>query len=111
MLSRLYWYTIEFGLMHDLRAGGQIRAYGAGLLSSPGELAYCVQSGEPRRIPLQSTADLLRCMASSYKIDSYQQQYFVIDSFDALQALTQPDFKPLYQTLYQTLNQARHQAA
>ena len=105
MLSRLYWYTIEFGLMHDARAGGQIRAYGAGLLSSPGELAYCVQSGEPQRIPLQSTADLLRCMASSYKIDSFQQQYFVIDSFDRLQTLTQPDFKQLYQTL----NQACHQ--
>jgi phenylalanine-4-hydroxylase len=101
MLSRLYWYTIEFGLMHDERAGGQIRAYGAGLLSSPGELTYCVQSAEPLRIPLQSTADLLRCMASSYKIDSYQQQYFVIDSFDTLQALTQPDFKPLYQALSQ----------
>ena len=101
MLSRLYWYTIEFGLMRDLRAGGQMRAYGAGLLSSPGELAYCVLSSEPRRIPLQSTVDLLRCMASSYKIDSLQQQYFVIDSFDTLWALTQPDFKPIYQTLHQ----------
>jgi phenylalanine-4-hydroxylase len=102
MLSRLYWYTIEFGLMRDEQAGGQIRAYGAGLLSSPGELAYCVQSSEPRRLPLQSTADLLRCMASSYKIDSFQQQYFVIDNFDTLQALTRPDFKPLYQQLNQT---------
>lgn len=44
-------------------------------------------------------ADLLRCMASSYKIDSYQQQYFVIDSLDALQGLTASDFTPLYQTL------------
>lgn len=107
MLSRLYWYTIEFGLLHDAQAGGQIRAYGAGLLSSPGELAYCVQSSQPHRIALQSMADLLRCMASSYKIDSYQQQYFVIDSFDTLRALTQPDFKPLYQTL----NQPQHQPA
>lgn len=99
MLSRLYWYTIEFGLMHDERAGGQLRAYGAGLLSSPGELAYGVQSSEPRRSPLRDTADLLRCMASSYKIDSYQQQYFVIDSFDTLRRLTEPDFRPFYQTL------------
>jgi phenylalanine-4-hydroxylase len=106
MLSRLYWYTIEFGLLRDERAGGEIRAYGAGLLSSPGELAYCVQSPVPQRIPLQSTADLLRCMASGYKIDSYQQQYFVIDSFDTLQSLTQPDFRPLYQTLNQQRNQA-----
>jgi phenylalanine-4-hydroxylase len=101
MLSRLYWYTIEFGLMRDERAGGQIRAYGAGLLSSPGELPYCVRSSDAQRLPLQSTADLLRCMASSYKIDSFQQQYFVIDSFDTLQALTAPDFRPIYQKLNQ----------
>ena len=109
MLSRLYWYTIEFGLTRDARAGGQIRAYGAGLLSSPGELAYCVQSAEPRRRALQNTDDLLACMASSYKIDSYQQQYFVIDSFDILRALTQPDFKPLYQALDQSLDKQSHQ--
>ena len=102
MLSRLYWYTIEFGLLRDHQEGGQIRAYGAGLLSSPGELAYCVQSSAPQRIALHDTADLLRCMASRYKIDSYQQQYFVIDSFDSLLALTQPDFTPLYQMLQQT---------
>ncbi|MDB5844287.1 MAG: phenylalanine 4-monooxygenase [Polaromonas sp.] len=107
MLSRLYWYTIEFGLMRDAGAGGQVRAYGAGLLSSPGELAHCVQSGDVRHIPLHSRDDLLRCMASSYKIDSYQQQYFVIDSFDRLQSLTQPDFRPIYQAL----NQRRDQAA
>ena len=101
MLSRLYWYTIEFGLIRDERAGGQIRAYGAGLLSSPGELAYCVQSGKPRRLALQNKDDLLGCMASNYKIDSYQQQYFVIDSFDTLRSLTQPDFKPLYMELRQ----------
>jgi phenylalanine-4-hydroxylase len=99
MLSRLYWYTIEFGLMRDERAGGQLRAYGAGLLSSPGELAHCVQSPMPQRLPLASTADLLRCMGSSYKIDSFQQQYFVIDSFDTLRSLTEPDFRPLYQSL------------
>ena len=104
MLSRLYWYTIEFGLIRDERAGGQIRAYGAGLLSSPGELAYCVQSAASRRLALRDSADLLGCMASSYKIDSYQQKYFVIDSFDTLRSLTQPDFRPLYQTLNQALD-------
>ena len=104
MLSRLYWYTIEFGLTRDARVGGQLRASGAGLLSSPGELAYCVQSPVPQRTPLHSTADLLRCMASRYKIDSFQQQYFVIDSFDMLRSLTQPDFRPLYQTLGQKIH-------
>ena len=108
MLSRLYWYTIEFGLVRDARAGGQLRAYGAGLLSSPGELAYCVQSPVPQRTPLHSTDDLLRCMASRYKIDSFQQQYFVIDSFDMLRSLTQPDFRPLYQALGQALGQKIH---
>ena len=108
MLSRLYWYTIEFGLLRDARAGGQLRAYGAGLLSSPGELVHCAASAAPQRLPLHNTADLLRCMDSSYKIDSFQQRYFVIDSFDTLRALTQPDFKPLYQTL--ELDRVRRQS-
>ena len=103
MLSRLYWYTIEFGLVRDARAGGALRAYGAGLLSSPGELAFSVQSDQPqhqpKHLPLQTEADLLHCMASRYKIDSFQQQYFVIDGFDSLEDLTRPDFEPLYRAL------------
>jgi phenylalanine-4-hydroxylase len=96
MLSRLYWYTIEFGLM---REGAQHKAYGAGILSSGGELAYSIQSDQPNRVALKNQAELLRCMSSSYKIDTYQQQYFVIDSFDALLQLTQPDFTSYYRTL------------
>jgi phenylalanine-4-hydroxylase len=96
MLSRLYWYTIEFGL---LREGHGVRAYGAGILSSSGELSHSVTSAQPARTALQTKADLLRCMASTYKIDTYQQQYFVIDSFDALLALTAPDFTPYYRQL------------
>ena len=88
-LARLYWYTIEFGLM---RQHGNIRAYGAGILSSSGELVHAVKSAEPRRIAL----DLLRCMRTRYNIDSYQQTYFVIDSFQQLFDLTAPDFTPLY---------------
>ena len=96
MLSRLYWYTIEFGL---LLQGDQYRAYGAGILSSSGELRHSVQSAEPARVPLRTQADLLLCMASTYKIDSYQQQYFVIDSFADLLRLTAPDFTALYRKL------------
>ena len=92
MLSRLYWYTIEFGL---IRERGALRAYGAGILSSSGELAYSVQSPEPLRLPLQ----LERTMRTRYKIDTYQQTYFVIDSFDELFALTEQDFTPLYERL------------
>ncbi len=92
MLSRLYWYTIEFGLIREARG---LRAYGAGILSSSGELPYSVQSPEPQRLPLQ----LERTMRTRYKIDTYQQTYFVIDSFEQLFDLTEPDFTPLYEHL------------
>ena len=91
-LSRLYWYTIEFGLM---RQSNGLRAYGAGILSSSGELVHAVKSAEPKRIAL----DLLRCMRTRYNIDSYQQTYFVIDSFQQLFDMTAPDFTPLYAQL------------
>ena len=90
LLSRLYWYTIEFGLIRQ-RAG--LRAYGAGILSSPGELRYAVESPEPQRLPL----DLERVMRTRYKIDSFQQTYFVIESIQELFDKTAPDFTPLYQ--------------
>ncbi len=92
MLSRLYWYTIEFGL---IREAGELRAYGAGILSSSGELAYSVQSPEPQRIALQ----LERTMRTRYKIDTYQQTYFVIDSFEQLFEMTAADFAPIYERL------------
>jgi phenylalanine-4-hydroxylase len=100
MLSRLYWYTIEFGLLREATSQGvAIRAYGAGILSSSGELQHSVQSVQPKRLALQTPADLLRCMAATYKIDTYQSQYFVIDSFDALLTLTAPDFTPYYRAI------------
>jgi len=92
LLSRLYWYTIEFGLIQQ--ADG-LRAYGAGILSSSGELRHSVTSLQPQRIGL----DLLRCMRTRYKIDDYQATYFVIDSFDQLFDMTAPDFAPLYETV------------
>lgn len=88
-LSRLYWYTIEFGL---IRQANGLRAYGAGILSSSGELNYAVSSAKPQRIALS----LQRAMRTRYKIDSYQQTYFVIDSFEQLFGMTAPDFTPLY---------------
>ena len=91
-LSRLYWYTIEFGL---IRQKNGLRAYGAGILSSSGELAYAVKSSVPHRMAL----DLLRAMRTRYKIDSYQQTYFVIDSFQQLFDMTARDFTPLYAEL------------
>ncbi len=89
-LSRLYWYTIEFGLIRE-RDG--LKAYGAGILSSAGELRYAVTSPEPQRVPLA----LERTMRTRYKIDSFQQTYFVIDSFQQLFDMTAPDFAPVYE--------------
>jgi phenylalanine-4-hydroxylase len=89
MLARLYWYTIEFGLMNTPQG---VRAYGAGLLSSGGELAYCVEDPKPRRRPF----DLERVMRTEYRIDRYQDTYFVIDSFAQLMRETAPDFTPIY---------------
>jgi phenylalanine-4-hydroxylase len=92
MLARLYWYTIEFGL---IRVNSEVKAYGAGLLSSAGELAYCVDDSRPRRLPFE----LERVMRSEYLIDRYQDTYFVIDSFEHLMRATAPDFTPLYARL------------
>jgi phenylalanine-4-hydroxylase len=88
-LARLYWYTVEFGLIAT-DAGPRI--YGAGILSSPGEVDYSLASTEPRRIAF----DLRRVMRTRYKIDSFQQAYFVIDDFGQLFRETAPDFTPLY---------------
>ena len=92
LLATLYWYTIEFGLM---KTKDGVRAYGAGLLSSGGELAYSVEDPRPRRLPF----DLERIMLTPYQIDRYQDCYFVIDSFDQLQRETAPDFTPIYARL------------
>ena len=101
-LARLYWYTIEFGLMQQKDG---LRAYGAGILSSSGELVHAIKSAEPKRIAL----DVLRCMRTRYNIDSYQQTYFVIDSFQQLFDMTAPDFTPLYVQL-KSLNEPQANA-
>jgi phenylalanine-4-hydroxylase len=88
-LARLYWYTVEFGL---IQTDAGLRAYGAGILSSAGELRHSVSSPQPQRVAF----DLRRLMRTRYKIDSYQATYFVIDSFDQLFEATAPDFTPIY---------------
>ena len=93
-LARLYWYTVEFGLV-STDAG--MRIYGAGILSSPGEVEYAVASAEPRRIGF----DLRRVMRTRYKIDTFQQTYFVIEDFGQLFRETAPDFTPLYREIAQ----------
>ena len=92
LLSRLYWHTIEFGL---IRQPNGLRAYGAGILSSSGELGHAIASTSTKRVDL----NLLRAMQTSYKIDQYQSIYFVIDSFQQLYDITTPDFTLLYEQL------------
>ena len=88
-LTRLYWYTVEFGLI-DTPEG--LRIYGAGIVSSKGESIHCLDSAAPNRIGF----DLERLMRTRYRIDTFQKTYFVIDSFDQLFDATRPDFTPIY---------------
>jgi phenylalanine-4-hydroxylase len=78
-----------------IRRRNGLRAYGAGILSSPGELQYAIESDEPKRLPL----DIERVMRTRYKIDSFQQTYFVIESFQELFDKTAPDFTPIYKRI------------
>ena len=91
-LTRLYWYTVEFGLINTSQG---LRIYGAGIVSSKGESLYSLESPAPNRLGF----DLQRIMRTRYRIDTFQKTYFVIDSFDQLIAATQPDFNPIYARL------------
>ncbi|MDF3983022.1 phenylalanine 4-monooxygenase [Luteibacter sp. PPL201] len=91
-LTRLYWYTVEFGL---IRTDAGLRIYGAGIVSSKGESVYAIDSAAPNRIGF----DLERVMNTRYRIDTYQQTYFVIDDFAQLFDATGPDFTPIYARL------------
>jgi len=92
-LARLYWYTVEFGL---IREDGDLRLYGAGIVSSYGESIFALDDPSPHRIRL----DLKRAMRTRYEIDDYQRTYFVIDSYeDLLRQTLETDFAPLYAEL------------
>jgi phenylalanine-4-hydroxylase len=95
-LARLYWYTVEFGLIRDASAPCGMRIYGSGILSSKAESIYCLDSPAPNRVEF----DLLRVMRTKYRIDTFQKTYFVIDSFESLFAATRPDFRPYYEKLH-----------
>jgi len=91
-LARLYWYTVEFGLI-DTPKG--LRIYGSGIASSSAESIYALEHASPNRIGF----DLERVMRTKYRIDDFQETYFVIPGFDALFAETYKDFAALYRRL------------
>ncbi|HLY44287.1 MAG TPA: hypothetical protein VKQ73_01805 [Stellaceae bacterium] len=91
-LARLYWYTVEFGLIATPEG---LRIYGSGILSSAGESVYCLDDPRPHRLHFE----LRRVMRTRYRIDRYQQTYFVINDFAELFAATRPDFAPIYREI------------
>ncbi|RZJ43600.1 MAG: phenylalanine 4-monooxygenase [Brevundimonas sp.] len=88
-LARLYWYTVEFGLVKE---AGALRIYGAGIVSSATESVFALDDASPNRLGF----DLERVMRTPYRIDDFQQVYFVIDSIDQLKRETLKDFGPVY---------------
>lgn len=92
-LTRLYWYTVEFGLINTPEGR---RIYGAGIVSSQSESRFCLEGRSPNRIHF----DLERVMRTDYRYDDFQQTYFVIDSYDELMESTaNVDFTPIYERI------------
>jgi phenylalanine-4-hydroxylase len=91
-LARVYWYTVEFGL---LRQRDGLRIYGAGIASSYTESIFSLESASPNRLRF----DLERVMRTNYRIDDFQECYFVVDDLDELLELARIDFAPLYERL------------
>ncbi len=89
-LARVYWYTVEFGLLQE--ADG-LRIYGAGIASSFAETRFSLDSPSPNRLRF----DLERVMRTHYRIDDFQESYFVLRDLDELLAFTRIDFAPLYE--------------
>ena len=91
-LARLYWYTVEFGLM---QTSDGLRIYGAGIVSSHGETVFSLEAPSPNRLGFE----LLRVMRTPYRIDDFQQAYFVLPSLQRLLDDTLQDFAPIYEQL------------
>ena len=91
-LARLYWYTVEFGLLETPQG---LRIYGAGIVSSHAESIFALDDPSPNRLGF----DLERVMRTPYRIDDFQQVYFVVPSLQALLDATLRDFAPIYDRL------------
>ncbi len=91
-LARFYWYTVEFGLT---QSPDGLRIYGAGILSSTSETEFALNDPSPNRIGFTPE----RLMRTNYRIDDFQQTYFVVDSLEMLQSESYQDFGPIYERL------------
>ncbi|HEU0221462.1 MAG TPA: phenylalanine 4-monooxygenase [Paracoccaceae bacterium] len=101
-LARLYWYTVEFGLV---RSNGGLKIFGAGIMSSAAESVFALEDTSPHRIEF----DLERVMRTKYIIDDFQKTYFVIESFEKLLEDCHQDFGPLYERLATATDIEPHQ--
>jgi len=101
-LARLYWYTVEFGLIMTTKG---LRIFGAGVMSSPAETLFSLEDPSPNRVAF----DLERIMRTKYIISDFQQTYFVIDSFEQLLNECYKDFGPLYDRLGQLADIEAHE--
>ncbi|TQV86366.1 phenylalanine 4-monooxygenase [Aliikangiella coralliicola] len=90
MLARLYWFTIEFGL---IKSNQGLKIYGGGILSSKEETCYSLESDIPKRRPL----DVLEVFRTHYRIDELQKNYFIIEQLSDLQCLIDLDLNLLIQ--------------
>ena len=91
-IARLYWYTVEFGLIAEPQG---VRIFGGGILSSFTETRFALESPSPNRIGF----DLERVMRTHYRIDEFQETYFVMPSIDTLFDMANTDFGPIYERL------------
>jgi phenylalanine-4-hydroxylase len=94
LLARVYWYTVEFGLVQQKDG---LRLYGAGIVSSYTESIFALDDASPNRVQF----DLARVMQTDYRIDDFQETYFVIRDLDELLQLAHTDFDPLYAQVQQ----------
>lgn len=90
MLARLYWFTVEFGLINTKDG---LRIYGGGILSSKGESVYALES----EIPMRRKLDLMTVLRTTYRYDEMQKNYFIIDSFKELFSILDTDLKARFE--------------
>lgn len=93
-LARLYWFTVEFGLVME---GDELKIYGGGILSSPGETRYALDSAAPSRTPL----DVVQALRTPYRIDIMQPVYYILNDFSALFAIADMDIMQLVKEAHQ----------